>query len=62
MKIRIEEAEVTEVKGTENIFNETIKNFHNLKKEMPIKVLEAYRTLNGLNQKNDPLTRNNQKH
>ena len=44
--IRIEEEE-TQLKGPENIFNRIIKEKNsNLKKEMPIKVQETYRTPN----------------
>ena len=47
-------------KGIENIFSIIIEeNFPNLKKEMPIKVKEAYRTANRLNQKQFPLAHNN---
>ena len=47
--IGIEEGEDTQVKSTESIFNKIIEeNFPNLKKEMPIKVQEAYRTPNRL--------------
>lgn len=43
--IGIQEAEETQVKGTVNIFNKIIENnFLNLKKEIPIKVQEAYNT------------------
>jgi hypothetical protein len=35
-----------------NIFNKIIKeNFHNLKKDMPVNIQEAYRTPNSLDQK-----------
>ena len=45
--IGIEEGEESELKGPENIFNKIIEeNFPNLKKEMAIKVQEAYRTPN----------------
>ena len=50
--IGIEEGEDLQLKGPENIFNKIIEeNFPNLKKELPIKVLEAYRTPNKLDQK-----------
>ena len=45
--IGIEEGEESQLKGPENIFNKIIEeNFPNLKKEMAIKVQEAYRTPN----------------
>jgi hypothetical protein len=45
--IRIEEKEDSQLKGPENIFNKIIEeNFSNLKKEVDIKVKEAYRTPN----------------
>lgn len=51
-KIQIEEREESQVKGTENIFNKTIEQkFPNLRKKMPIKVHEAYRISNILEQK-----------
>jgi len=44
--IGIEESEDSQLKGPENIFNKIIgENFPNLKKEMPISLQEAYRTL-----------------
>ena len=44
--------EIKGVKGAENICNKIIKEkFYNLKKEISIKVQEAYRTTNRLNQK-----------
>lgn len=50
--IGIEEGEEIQVKVTENIFNIIIEeNPSNLKKEMPIKVQETYRTANVLGQK-----------
>ena len=50
--IGIEEGEESHLKGTENIFNKIIEEkFPNLKKVMPIKVQEAYRTPNRLDQK-----------
>ena len=43
-------------KGPEYIFNKIIEeNFPNLKKDIPMKVQEAYRTLNRLDQKKSPL-------
>jgi hypothetical protein len=59
--LRIKEIEEEiQVKDTESIFNKIIEeNFPNLKKEMPIKVKEAYRTANRLNQKQFPLAHNN---
>jgi hypothetical protein len=43
--IGVEEGDESQSKGPENIFNEIIKeNFPNLKKEMPIKVQDTYRT------------------
>ena len=53
--IGVEESENSQLKGRENTFNKIIEeNFHNLKKEMPINVQEAYRTLNILHQENPP--------
>ena len=50
--IRIEENEDSQLKGPENVFNKIIEeNFPNLKKEMAIKVQEAYRTPNKWDQK-----------
>jgi len=50
--IGIEESEDSQIKGPVNIFNKIIEeNFPNLKKEMPINIQEAYRTLNRLEQK-----------
>ena len=44
--IRIEEYHL---KGTENIFSKIIeKNFPSLKKEMPMKIQDVYRTANRL--------------
>jgi hypothetical protein len=41
------ENEVSQLKGPENIFNEIIEgNFPNQKKEVAIKIQEAYRTPN----------------
>ena len=43
----IKENKDSQLKGPENIFNNIIEeNFPNLKKEMTIKVQEAYRTPN----------------
>ena len=48
----IEKQEETQLKGPENIFNKVIEgDFPNLKKQMPIKVQEIYRTPNRLEQK-----------
>ncbi|KAL6084859.1 hypothetical protein STEG23_002844 [Scotinomys teguina] len=59
--IGIEEGEEYQLKGTENIFNKIIEeNFLSLKKEMPMKVQEAYRTPNRLDQKKVTLPHNNQ--
>ena len=50
--IGIEENEESQFKGPENVFNKIIEeNFPNLKKEMDIKVQEAYRTPNKWDQK-----------
>jgi hypothetical protein len=47
-----EESEDSQLKGPVNIFNKIIEeNFPYLKKEMPINIQEAYRTLNRLDQK-----------
>ena len=44
--------EDSQFKGPENIFKKTIEeNFPNLKREIPLKVQEAYRTANRLDQK-----------
>ena len=49
--IGIEEGEEAQLKGEENIFNKIIEeNFPNLK-DMPMKVQEAYRTPNRLDQR-----------
>ena len=52
------EGEQLRIKGPENIFNKIIEeNFPNLKNDIPMKVQEAYRTPNRLDQKkNHPLT------
>jgi hypothetical protein len=48
----IEENEDSQLKGPENVFNKIIEeNFPNLKKEMAIKVQEAYITPNKWDQK-----------
>jgi hypothetical protein len=50
--IGIEESEDSQIKGPVNIFNKIIEeNFPNLKKDMPMKIQEAYRTPNRLDQK-----------
>ncbi|EGW01022.1 Putative transposase element L1Md-A101/L1Md-A102/L1Md-A2 [Cricetulus griseus] len=50
--IGIEEGEETQLKGAENIFNKIIEeNFPNLKKDMPMKLQEAYRTPNRVDHK-----------
>jgi hypothetical protein len=47
-----DENEDFQLKGPVNIFNNIIEeNFPNLKKEMPMKIQEAYRTPNRLDQK-----------
>ena len=52
-----EEGEELQLKGPENIFNKTIEeNFPNLKKDISMKVQEAYRTPSRLDQKKHPLT------
>jgi hypothetical protein len=49
---RIEESQDSKLKGPQNFFNKIIEvNFPNLKKEMAIKIQEAYRTPNRLDQK-----------
>ena len=49
--IGVEEEEL-QLKGPENIFNKIIEeNFPNLKKDIPMKVQETYRTPNRLDQK-----------
>jgi hypothetical protein len=51
----IEEGELVQVKGICNIFNKIIaKNFPNLEEELPIKVQEACRTPNRLDQNRTP--------
>jgi hypothetical protein len=50
--IAVDENEDFQLKGPANIFNKIIEeNFPNLKKEMPIKIQEAYRTPNRLDKK-----------
>jgi hypothetical protein len=50
--IGIEENKDSQLKGLENVFNKIMEeNFLNLKKEMDIKVQEAYRTPNKWDQK-----------
>ena len=50
--IGIEEGEELQIKGPENIFNKIIEeNFPILKSDIPMKVQEAYRTPNRLDQK-----------
>ena len=52
LRIKGNTGEEIQLKGTENIFNKIIEeNFSNLKKNIPMKVQEAYRTQNRL----DPL-------
>ena len=58
--IGIKEGEV-QLKSTENIFNKIIEeNFPNLKKDMPMKIQEVYKTPNRLDLKNIPSKHNNQ--
>jgi hypothetical protein len=50
--IGIEESKDSHLKGPVNVFHKIIEeNFPNLKKEMPMNIEEAYRTLNRLDQK-----------
>ena len=50
--IGVEEGEELQIKGPENIFNKIIEeNFPNLKNDIHMKVQEAYRTPNRLDQK-----------
>ena len=59
--IGVEEGEEIQLKGPENIFNKIIEeNFPNLKKDIPMKVQEAYRKPNRLDQKKSPSPYNNQ--
>ena len=54
--IGIEEGEELQIEGPENIFNKIIEeNFPNLKNDIPMKVQEAYRTLNRLGKKKHSL-------
>ena len=54
--IGIEEREEVQLKSTENTFTSVIEeNFPNLKKDMPMKIQEVYRTSNRLDQKKSPL-------
>ena len=55
------EGEELQLKGTENLFNKVIEeNFSNLKRNMLMKVQEAYRTPKTLDQKKVSSTHNNQ--
>ena len=50
--IGVDENEDFQLKRPEYIFNKNVEeNFHNLKKEMPMNIQEAYRTPNRLGQK-----------
>ena len=50
--ISIDENEDFQIKGPVNIFNNIIEeNLHNLKKEMPMNIKEAYRTPNRQDQR-----------
>jgi hypothetical protein len=50
--IGIDQKEDFQLKGPVNIFNKIMEeNSHNLNKEMPTNIQEAYRTLNSLDQK-----------
>jgi hypothetical protein len=50
--IGIDEKDKFQLKGPVNIFNKIIEeNVHNLKKEMPMDIQEAYKTRNSLDQK-----------
>ena len=50
------EGEEYQLKGPENIFNKIVEeNFPNLKKDIPMKVQETYRTPNRLAQKKNTL-------
>ena len=64
--VEVEEGEELQLKGTENIFNKIIEeNFPNLKKDIPMKVQEAQRTPNRLDQKKSicsPYNNQNTKH
>ena len=51
--IGVEDGKELQLKGSENMFNKIIEeNFSNLKKDIPMKVQEAYRAPNRLDQKN----------
>jgi hypothetical protein len=53
--IGVDENEDFQLKGPINIFNKIIEeSFPNLKKDIPIYIQEAYRTLNRLDQKEIP--------
>ena len=53
----VQKSEDSQLKGPVNIFNKIIEeNFPNLKKEMPMIIHEAYRTLNTLDQKRNSST------
>ena len=55
--VRIEESEDFQLKGPVNVFNNIIEeNFPNQKKEMPMKIQEAFRMPNSLNHKKIPPT------
>ena len=59
--IGVEEGEDLQFKALENIFTKIIEeNFPNLKKNIPMKVHETYRTPNRLDQKIIPSPYNNQ--
>ena len=61
--IGIEENEDSQLKGPENVFTKIIEeNFPNLKKEMDIKVQEAYRTPNKWTRKESLLVTHLSKH
>ena len=64
--LRIIGVEEVQLNGPENIFNKIIEeNFPNLKEDVPMKVQEAYRTPNRLDQKNNmpsPYNNQNTKH
>jgi hypothetical protein len=50
--IGIEESQDSQLKGSVNVFRKIIEeNSPNLKKEMPVKIQETYRTPNRLDQK-----------
>jgi len=48
--IGIEESKDSQIKGSVKIFNKIIEKTPNIKKEKPINIQEAYRTLNRLAQ------------